>query len=138
MFFCFGNRDRADDAIGLIIGDELIKIYPKNVFTEEYEDISTVILDLIKKEEYTHLVIIDAIDFGAVPGSIIISSTLTETIRSISSHSVPYKQLKFLVEDQNKTFVLIGIQVKSVEFMKEISPEVHAASVEVIDFLTTR
>ena len=135
LFFCFGNRDRADDAIGLIIGDELVKIYPQNVFTEEYEDISTIILDLIEKEQYSHLVIIDAIDFGGQPGSIIVSSKITETISPISTHSIPYQQLKFIVENQNKIFVLIGVQVKSVEFMKEVSAEVLTAVDKVLDFL---
>ena len=46
-FFCLGNRDRSDDAVGLIIADKLVKNYPKNVFSEELEDISTFLVDII-------------------------------------------------------------------------------------------
>ncbi|MHA2358126.1 MAG: hypothetical protein ACXABK_05105, partial [Candidatus Heimdallarchaeaceae archaeon] len=43
-FICLGNRDRGDDGIGIIISEELVKLYPANVFSEENEDISTILI----------------------------------------------------------------------------------------------
>lgn len=135
-FFCLGNRDRSDDAVGLIIADKLAKIFPKNVFSEELEDISTFLVDIIEKEIYEHIVIIDAVDFKANPGSILITSEISNEIRPITTHTIPINQIKEIVKSQNKHFTLVGIQIKSVKFMGEISKEVLRAAEEVVDLLS--
>ena len=135
-FFCLGNRDRSDDAVGLIIADKLVKNFPKNVFSEELEDISTFLVDIIEKDIYEHIVIIDAVDFSANPGSILITSDITNEIRPITTHTIPINQIKEIVKSQNKQFTLVGIQVKSIKFMGEVSKEVLRAAEEVGDLLS--
>jgi hydrogenase maturation protease len=135
-FFCLGNRDRSDDAVGLIIADKLAKVYPKNVFSEDLEDISTFLVDVIEKDIYEHIVIIDAVDFNAIPGSILITSDISNEIRPITTHTIPISQIKEIVKTQNKHFTLVGIQIKSVKFMGEISKEVLRASTDVVDLLS--
>ncbi len=135
-FFCLGNRDRSDDAVGLIVADKLIRIYPKNVFSEELEDISTFLVDVIEKDIYEHIVIIDAVDFNASPGSILITSDISNEIRPITTHTIPISQIKEIVKSQNKHFTLVGIQVSSIKFMGEVSKEVLRAAKEVVNLLS--
>ncbi|MHA1219961.1 MAG: hydrogenase maturation protease [Candidatus Heimdallarchaeaceae archaeon] len=134
-FFCFGNRDRADDAFGLLVSDRLVKFYPKNVFSEEVEDISVFLVDIICKDIYDAVVIIDAINYGAKPGSVLVTADISDYIRPLTSHSIPLPQIKELVEIQKKEFLFIGAQAKSVEFMQEPSLEIHKAVDKVMKLL---
>lgn len=134
-FFCFGNRDRADDAFGLMVSDKLVKLYPKNVFSEECEDISVFLVDIISNDIYDAVVIIDAINYGAKPGSVLVTADISDYIKPLTSHSIPLPQIKELIEIQEKEFLLIGAQAKSVEFMQEPSLEIHEAVDEVMKLL---
>ena len=135
-YFCFGNRDRADDAFGLIVAEKLAKSYPKNVFSEEVEDISTFLVDIIEEDVFEAAILIDAVDYGAKPGSLLVTSDISNHIRSISSHSIPLQQIKEIIDIKHKDFLFIGAQAKSVEFMKEPSEEIKEAVEKVIDLLT--
>ncbi|MCE7748311.1 MAG: hydrogenase maturation protease [Candidatus Heimdallarchaeota archaeon] len=135
-FFCFGNRDRADDAFGLMVAEKLVKFYPTNVFSEEVEDISVFLVEIIVKDIYDAVVIIDAINYGAKPGSVLVTTDISEYIRPLTSHSIPLPQIKDLIEIQKKEFLFIGAQAKSVEFMQEPSLEIHEAVDEVMKLLT--
>jgi len=134
-FFCFGNRDRADDAFGLMVAEKLAEFYPNNVFSEEVEDISVFLVDIISKDIYDAVVIIDAIDYGAKSGSLLVTADISDYIRPLTSHSIPLPQIKELVEIQKKEFLFIGAQAKSVEFMQEPSLEIREAVDEVMKLL---
>lgn len=135
-FFCFGNRDRADDAFGLLVAEKLVEFYPKNVFSEEAEDISVFLVDIVSKDIYDAVVIIDAIDYGAKPGSVLVTADISNYIRPLTSHSIPLPQIKELVEIQKKAFLFIGAQAKSVEFMQNPSNEIKRAVKEVIALIS--
>lgn len=135
-FFCFGNRDRADDAFGLLVAEKLVEFYPKNVFSEEAEDISVFLVDIVSKDIYDVVVIIDAIDYGAKPGSVLVTADISNYIRPLTSHSIPLPQIKELVEIQKKAFLFIGAQAKSVEFMQNPSNEIKRAVKEVIALIS--
>ncbi len=134
-FFCFGNRDRADDAFGLLVADELSKIFTNNIYTEEVEDISSFLIDIVDTNKYDAVVIIDAVDYGAFPGTILITSDISTYIKSISSHAIPLSEIFEFIKFKEKDFLLIGAQAKSVEFMKSPSVEIFKAVEEVIDLL---
>ncbi|MCG3259608.1 MAG: hydrogenase maturation protease [Candidatus Heimdallarchaeota archaeon] len=136
VFFCFGNRDRADDAFGLMVAEKLAEISPKSVFSEEVEDISVFLVDIISKDVYDAVVIIDAIDYGAKPGSLLVTADISDYIRPLTSHSIPLPQIKELVEIQKKEFLFIGAQAKSVEFMQSPSNEIKRAVKEVIALIS--
>ena len=123
-FFCFGFKDTATP-----------KIITGSVFSEEFEDISVFLVDIISKEIYDAVVIIDAIDYGAKPGSVLVTKDISNYIRPLTSHSIPLPEIKLLIDKQHKEFVFIGAQAKSVEFMQEPSLEIHDAVDEVIKLL---
>lgn len=135
-FICLGNKDRADDGIGLIIAERLAKIYPQNVFSEEEEDISTLLLFILEKEIYKSIVLIDAVEFGAEPGSILVSSKIETSVKQISTHTIPYQEIARLLETKNREFLFIGIQVKNLSFLEDISEEVLKAANQVLELLT--
>ena len=133
-----GNRDRGDDGVGLLIGDELAKHYPTNVFSTEEDDISVFLLHILDNDNLEHVVLIDAADFDSKPGSILLSSTVNSKIKSISTHTIPYKQIELILREKKKDFTLIGIQVKSIEFMGKISEDVLSASKKVVDLFVSQ
>lgn len=135
-FICLGNKDRADDGIGLIIAEKLSKFYPKNVFSEEEEDISTILLYILDKEQYKQVILIDAVEFGAEPGSLLVSSKIETNIKQISTHTIPYQEISRLLESKRREFLFIGIQVKSLTFLEDISEEVLHAANRVMELLT--
>lgn len=134
-FICLGNRDRADDGIGLVIAERLAKIYHKNVFSEEEEDISTILLYILERETYRQIILIDAVEFGAEPGSLIISSKIESSIKQISTHTIPYNEISKLLESEDREFLFIGIQVKNLTFLEPISEEVMKAADKVLELL---
>jgi len=119
-----------------MVAEKLAEISPKNVFSEECEDISIFLVDIISKDNYDAVVVIDAINYGAKPGSVLVTADISDYIRPLTSHSIPLPQIKELVEIQKKEFLFIGAQAKSVEFMKEPSLEIHEAVDEVMKLLT--
>ena len=135
-FICLGNKDRADDGIGLIIAEKLSKFYPKNVFSEEEEDISTILLFILEKEQYKQVILIDAVEFGAEPGSLLVSPKIETNIKQISTHTIPYQEISRLLEAKNREFLFIGIQIKSLTFLEDISEEVLLAAEKVMELLS--
>jgi hydrogenase maturation protease len=135
-FICLGNRDRADDGVGLIIAERLAKIYHKNVFSEEEEDISTILLYILEREDYRQIILIDAVEFGADPGSLLVSSKIDSNIKQISTHTIPYQEISRLLEKENKEFLFIGIQIKNLTFLEPISEEIMKAVEKVMELLT--
>ncbi len=135
-FICLGNRDRADDGIGLVIAERLAKIYHKNVFSEEEEDISTILLYILEREIYKQIILIDAVEFGAEPGSVLVSSKIESNIKQISTHTIPYQEISRLLESKDKEFLFIGIQIKDLTFLGPISEEVSKAADEIMELLS--
>jgi len=136
-FFCFGNRDRSDDAFGLMVGDELVKIFPNNVFTEELEDISTFLIDIVDTDRFDGVVIIDALDYGAKAGSILLTSDISNHVKSISSHAIPLTEIYEFIQLKGKDFLLIGAQAKKIDFMGNPTNETFQAVKEVLDIFQT-
>jgi len=82
----------------------------------------------IKKFRPTHLVIIDAADFGIRPGQI--RMVLPEEISgaSFSTHTIPLNVLlDYLATSMKFEPVVLGIQPKNVDFNSPISKEVSKA-----------
>ena len=100
-----------------------------------FEDISVFLVDIISQDIYDIVVIVDAIDSGSKPGTLLVTSEIADYVRPLTSHSIPLPEIKFLIEKQNKQFLFIGAQAKTVEFLKEPSLEIHDAVDEVLKML---
>lgn len=139
-----GSWMRADDAAGLIVGEEVLRLLetrtagprmaayigetaPEN-FTSE-----------IKRFAPSHLVLVDAADVGKQPGHVeILESDVLNGNVSFSTHSLPVRVLV----DYVRRFItcdvfIIGIQPASSEFAGDVTPEVTKASKQVAAMLTS-
>lgn len=134
IFLCFGNVDRSDDGIGLIIAKRLKERYPDNVISEDEIDITSYLLEIIDNAEIKIVIIIDAVDFGALPGTLLITSETDKAVRQISSHQLPFQQIVKILTDNNKEVILCGIQIKTTEFMGKISNEVLKGSRNLLSY----
>ncbi|UJG43745.1 MAG: hydrogenase maturation protease [Candidatus Heimdallarchaeum endolithica] len=134
-FLCFGNLDRSDDAIGLLIARELKRFF-SHVYSEEFEDPINELLTILEDEKIECVTIIDACDIKTKIGSLIVSSSINVAETRLSTHTIPIKQLVELIQNEGKEFVFIGIQVSNVEFMGKISDEVMNAKKKILSWFT--
>ncbi len=133
-FICLGNIDRADDSFGILVGEKLKEKYPEKVFSELDNDLSIFLFDLIENKQVQHVFLIDAVDFHGKPGEIIVKDDFDTKITQISTHTIPYEQIKNIIEVKGKKFQLIGAQVKDLTFLGEVSEEILKAVEEVAAF----
>ncbi len=133
-FICLGNMDRADDAFGIIVGDVLKKKYA-NVYIERDIDVSSAVLKVIEDNTIQSVVFIDAIDMDAQPGTIYISSKIENALKPISTHQIPFTELKKTIFEYDKNFVLIGVQVNTVKTFEKMSEVVKNRAQELIELL---
>lgn len=134
-FICLGNKDRGDDGFGIIVGDVLKKKYPKYVFIERDIDVSSAVLEVLENKKIQSVVFIDAIDMDAYPGTIYISSKIENVLKPISTHQIPFIELKKTIEEYAKNFILIGVQIESIKTFEKMSEIVKKRAEEVITLL---
>ena len=130
-----GEELKADDGVGKYIIDELKKRKSKHILL--YFNVPENAFTTLRKKEINELTIVDAADFSGRPGEIRIVSDFKETIR-LSTHSTSIsKMVDYMKKSIGiKHVTTILIQAKSLEFGKEMSPEIKQAGDMVIDLLS--
>jgi hydrogenase 3 maturation protease len=90
----------------------------------------------IRRWAPTHLVIVDAADFGGEPGAIRLIDPEDAGGVSFSTHSLPLSVLASYIQSQAPCeIMLLGIQPASVEFGAPVSAKVRSAARKVSAFL---
>jgi len=111
-----GNEVRGDDAAGV----EVLKILQKNLKSE-----SILLLDggtvpenftlQIKHFKPSHVILVDATNFEAKPGEVVIAEPSAIKGHSVSTHTIPLSVLSGYLRDQTgAATILVGIQPASV------------------------
>jgi hydrogenase 3 maturation protease len=91
---------------------------------------------LIKRENPSHIILIDAADMGKPPGYIKIIKKDEISQYNISTHAMPLSFLiKYLEHSIEVNIVLIGIQPKEMELIDAVSPEVDVSVTFLVDAL---
>jgi hydrogenase 3 maturation protease len=129
-----GSPLRADDAAGLIISEELKKIFKENkkrgqvrVFLGETAPEN--LTGQIKKFKPTHLLVIDAVDLGLPTGALRMVNLCAEDRVSFSTHRVPVGILRdYLHQSIGCETFLLGIQPGSTEFCGAVSAPIRKSS----------
>ena len=124
-----GSELRGDDSAGIMVAKKLEKekiagltvliggTAPENMTGE------------IKRLRPSHLIIVDAADMKAAPGTIRLVDPDEVGGFSFSTHSLPIKVLvNYLLEHFPCKVTLIGIQPKSISFSDNPSPEIETAA----------
>jgi len=115
VVICIGNRYNGDDAIGPYVADKL-----KQEDLDEFLilDCSTVpenFTSLVKKNNPTNLIIIDATDMGLSSGEMRrISKDMIGSMH-VSTHNIPLSILVSYLEHYVKNVFIIGIQPENMD-----------------------
>jgi hydrogenase 3 maturation protease len=132
-----GSEMRADDAVGMLIAENLQIYTDKASAKVKYK----VIYGGTAPENYTgeirrfkpsHLLMIDAAEMGKEPGYT--EFLLKDRIgnHSFSTHKMPINvMIDYLAHDMDCKFAIIGVQPKYIEFGKPPTEVIKKASVDI-------
>ncbi len=140
MLMGIGNRDRCDDGAGSAVSDIMsdfvsgekisdVRIFCCNESPENFTG-------PVKKENPTHILLIDSCIAGKSPGSIFIINPRRIKDIDISSHKMPLGLLyRYLKEEIGADILIIGIEPQHIEQGRFFSEPVAKAVVELTNFL---
>ncbi len=134
-----GNRLRKDDGIGPFIIEKLRKKIKEKILIDAGETPENYLEFIISKNP-EELIIIDAADFGEIPGKWRVfteEDIRREKIRSFSTHSIPLSLWIELLKRElpNLKVKLIGIQPQETDFGEGISDILKKKVEEVIKYI---
>jgi hydrogenase 3 maturation protease len=132
-----GSEFRGDDAAGVLVARNLKKcVKSPNVLVIEAGVAPENFTSEIRKFRPSHIILIDAADFGAKPGTFIFTDSSAAIGQSISTHKLPLSILSDYLHAQTSAKVLlVGIQPARAELSSEMCEEVKGAVDEVVDAL---
>ena len=143
-----GNELKSDDAAGILVGKLLIEMKPpKTDIFITYQSPEAYIFKIVNGN-YSHVIIVDAAELGADPGTIVIIDPDDIPQEVFSTHNVPLQFIINILEENRIKVLLVGIQRKLRSFGTKVSSEVKKACINVanaiyetiakINFLTNR
>lgn len=127
-----GSELRADDGAGVEVVRKLKKLLTSSrVLLVEAGPVPEHYLEELERFKPSHVLFVDAADFNASPGSVVLAKPESVVGRAISTHKLPLSLLaSYLHEQLGARVALLGIQPKNVELGGGMSAEVKMAVVE--------
>ncbi|MCD6409543.1 MAG: hydrogenase maturation peptidase HycI [Candidatus Verstraetearchaeota archaeon] len=124
-----GNEMRGDDGAALTLRDlprgERVVVIDCGPVPENFTGV-------VRRLKPTHVLLVDAVDFGGENGEIEIFDPHQLVMPSFSSHRMSLRLLsRYLESEVGARVILLGIQPKSLELGEGLSPEVKL-SVDVL------
>ena len=118
-----GSEMRGDDAAGVEVVRRLRKVLKSpNVFLIEGGVAPENFTSKIRRFQPSHVIFIDATDFGAEPGEVVLAEPEAITGESISTHTMSLSILaKYLREQTGAKIALLGIQPARARMGSEMS-----------------
>jgi len=134
-----GNELRRDDAVGLAVVDRLsFFVDDPSIVLLNCQNVPENFTGYVKRFRPTCVVLIDAADFGAVPGNARIFQLNDLESPEITTHRASLTMLgAYLQSETNSSVFVIGIQPADCDFGSGLSPSVRRASVAVADTIGT-
>jgi hydrogenase 3 maturation protease len=118
---------RADDAIGPLIAENLNKLFlnQPDLIVINAETVPENYTGLIRKENPSHIIFIDAVEMKMNPGDIKLIQKDEIIDYSISTHAMPLSfMIKYLESFTDAKMLLIGVQPKNLEMSQNRSLEI--------------
>jgi len=133
-----GSEFRGDDAAGVLVARNLKKrVKSPNVLIIEAGVAPENFTSEIRKFKPSHVILIDAADFGAKPGTFIFTDSGAAIGQSISTHKLPLSIMSDYLHHQTSAKIfLVGIQPAGAELSSKMHKKVKDAVDEVTDMLT--
>jgi hydrogenase maturation protease len=122
---CIGNPDGRDDSIGAKLGQKLANFPNIELAGTEPEEC----VGRWAEAGYEHLIFVDAVDFGATPGSVVFlgSAEIKSRFPQVSTHHLSLGLLAQLAESNGITKAwLLGVQPETLGTGPELSISVAA------------
>lgn len=128
-----GHPLKGDDYVGSLVAKDLRRRIKgeSNVHIVDAEDSPENVLNVLQELRPRLVVLVDSLEAGLEPGSIILMDLSETTYPFFGTHSIPLKVLLQAVPEIPK-IVLLGIQPASYEIGVPLSKEVAAAKAEVV------
>ena len=132
LVITIGNRYRSDDGVGPYIARQINK-YKKDFTILNAEDQPENIIDEATQLKPGKIVIIDAADFGGMPGEIRLIEKNNIPDTSLSTHSLSPNILAAIIEaDTGADVFFLGIQPKSIQLTEGLSEPVKKSAERII------
>lgn len=131
-----GNEIKGDDAIGPIIAKRLSTLFDRDndIVIFDGGTVPENYTGSIRKENPTHIILVDAVDMKKEPGYIRVVEKEEIAGYNISTHAMPVSFLiKYMEATIGAKITLIGIQPKQMELNEGISKEVKKSSDEIVE-----
>jgi hydrogenase 3 maturation protease len=122
-----GNQLRGDDFSGSLVARKLNQILENEQITIiDGETVPENFTGQIKKENPSHIILIDAADMGKTPGYVKLIKKDEIAQYNISTHAMPLSFLiKYLKHTTDARIILIGIQPKEMRLEEKVSHQVY-------------
>jgi hydrogenase 3 maturation protease len=143
LFLGIGNDMLGDDAIGPVTVNRLSELFKgrTDILVINGGTVPENYTGIIRRENPSHLIFIDAVEMGKEPGHIRLVEKDEIANYSISTHAMPISFLiKYLESSVDAQIILIGIQPKNMDMTqstlkKVISSEVEKSIEEIVETL---
>lgn len=124
-----GNMLRSDDAIGVVLVQLMQRKLLDGVNLLNCETVPENFIGQVEAFQPTHVLLIDAAEFGGAPGDARLFSPESVVGITLSTHAISLSLLARIIEDRTKAKVrILGVQPKLLEFGETLSPELKEAS----------
>lgn len=132
-----GNELRGDDAAGVLVAEKLQKrLESSEVLVISAGQVPENFSSEIVEFNPDHLILLDSVDLGEIPGSIFRIDPSDISNPSLSTHSLSLKKIiDYWKENTGAKITFLGIQPKEVSFDAGLSEEVEKTVNEISDFL---
>ena len=135
LIITIGNTFRSDDGVGPFIAENLDGLLDNFTLINAFDKPENIIDEAIEASPERTL-IIDAANFGGLPGEIRIIPGEYIPNSTLTTHTFPIKIIaKMLEEDTGCELFFIGIQPKLLELGEGLSSEVVQTAEEIIKIL---
>ncbi|MDL2270359.1 hydrogenase maturation peptidase HycI [Methanobrevibacter sp. OttesenSCG-928-I08] len=131
-----GNDLKGDDGVGPFIINELKNINNQKLVLIDASTVPENFTGLIKKENPSHIIIIDATLMDKKPGTIGIFSKEEFKNINISTHAMSLSYLiRYLEESNSFKILFIGIQPEKLDFSNTLSLDVKKSAHDLINLI---
>jgi hydrogenase 3 maturation protease len=132
-----GSPMRRDDFVGLRVLELLSGRMPINVLLLPTETVPESYTGSIRAFEPTHVILLDAANFGGAPGEARIVSPKAIANTSVSTHSLPlHVFIGYVKQTICDKVVLVGIQGVDIEMGEGLTPGVEKGAQALAKILT--
>ena len=133
-----GNELKSDDGVGPFIIRKLIDegIENDKILLINAETVPENFTGKLRKENPSHIIIVDACLMGGEPGDVKIVDKYDFANIGISTHSMSLSYfVKYLEMDNDFKIIFVGIEPESMDFSEKLTENVEKSAYEFIDIL---